>query len=258
MKSQTLLKDLETKNADNKQAANQSGSIPAMQRGESPHSNTSRDSGARALKSRRSDETPSAAASSEARTGKPISPQKMAANLEKSQRSTGPKTETGKRYSRQNALKHGILASALLITEGRYHEDEEEFRLLLHNLRQGWKPVGELEEMLVEEIAVCTWRQRRSLQCERGLIQRQIVIETADPAPDVQALRLALGREESDEMVQQLNAITDHFSIPLGLGLAQILRYQASNRRQKADAIAELERLQYRRSGGLATPRQEV
>ena len=105
--------------------------------------------------------------------GGPISPtKKLAANRRNAQLSTGPKTEAGKNHSRLNALKHGVLASALLVTKGGGAEDAAEFEELLHALNRDLAPVGRLEEMMVEKIAVCSWRQKRALRYEALMIRR--------------------------------------------------------------------------------------
>lgn len=44
---------------------------------------------------------------------RPISDRKLQANRANAQRSTGPRTETGKAASRRNALKHGILGCSV-------------------------------------------------------------------------------------------------------------------------------------------------
>ena len=80
---------------------------------------------------------------------------RTAANRRNAQLSTGPRTEEGKSRSRQNALTHGILASALLITAGEGAQDRAEFNEFLTGLRRDIAPVGKLEEMMVEKIAVC-------------------------------------------------------------------------------------------------------
>ncbi len=56
------------------------------------------------------------------------SPQKIAANRRNSKRSTGPKTQEGKSHSRWNSHKHGILANALLVTDGPAAENVAEFK----------------------------------------------------------------------------------------------------------------------------------
>ena len=84
-----------------------------------------------------------------------ISTSKLAANRRNAQLSTGPKTNEGKNWARRNALKHGILAPALLITQGEGAEDPAEFAELLGGLRTDLAPVGMLEEIMVENIAMC-------------------------------------------------------------------------------------------------------
>ena len=104
---------------------------------------------------------------------------KAAANRRNAQLSAGPTTKEGKSWTRRNALKHGILAPALLITQGEGllitqgegAEDPAEFGELLGGLRKDLAPVGMLEEIMVENIAMCYWRHRRALRCEAGLIQ---------------------------------------------------------------------------------------
>lgn len=58
---------------------------------------------------------------------------KREANRRNAQLSTGPKTERGKAWSRRNAVKHGLLASTLLITK----EEEEEVAAEFVRVMQG-------------------------------------------------------------------------------------------------------------------------
>src|SRR5271157_2208565 len=109
---------------------------------------------------------------SEKDNGGSVSSKKLEANRRNAQLSTGPRTEAGKNHSRRNALKHGVLASALLVTKGGGAEDAAEFEELLHALNRDLAPVGRLEEMLVEKIAVCSWRQKRALRYEALMIRR--------------------------------------------------------------------------------------
>lgn len=163
-----------------------------------------------------------------------ISPKKLEANRRNAQMSTGPRTEEGKSQSRRNALKHGILAPALLITEGEHAEDPAEFDELLGALSRDLAPVGRLEEMLVEKIAVCWWRQKRALRCEAGMIRRQ---STIDPTN----WEIAINRERA--------AATRHLSLPMEKDLDRILRYETTIQRQLVYAINQLERLQRTRKG---------
>jgi hypothetical protein len=145
--------------------------------------------------------------------------------------------------SRRNALKHGILASALLITEGIGAEDPAEFEELIDGLRRDLAPVGALEEMLVEKIGICWWRQKRALRCEAGLVRRAFV---PDPGRELAA---SVSRDFGLGPNPELEAIKDHLSLPLGADLDRILRYETTVQRQLVYAINQLERLQRSRRG---------
>ena len=72
----------------------------------------------------------------------------------------GVKTPEGKAISRLNARKHGIFASVL--TE----HDADELRGLLDELIADLKPVGILEQLLVDKLAVTYLRMRRCAKAE--------------------------------------------------------------------------------------------
>ncbi len=169
------------------------------------------------------------------------STRRVAANRRNAQLSTGPRTEEGKSWSRCNAIKHGILASSLLVTQGEGAEVEAEFNEFLDGLKTSLAPVGMLEETLVEQIAVCWWRQKRALRCEAGLVK----LAFAGPARLVDDH--ILDRERDTDSKQA--TIKDHLSLPLGFDLDRILRYETTIQRQLAYAINQLERLQRTRKG---------
>ncbi len=95
---------------------------------------------------------------------------KIESNRRNAQKSTGPNTENGKAVAKMNALKHGLLAREVVVTEGHRKESRKAFGALLDALRQDLAPAGPLEEMLVERIAVCYWRLRRVIIAEGGEI----------------------------------------------------------------------------------------
>lgn len=66
-----------------------------------------------------------------------------------------------------NALKHGLLSKETVLPS----EIPEEFDNLLHALSEHFKPVGSLEVLLVEKIAVTLWRFRRAYRYEAGVIR---------------------------------------------------------------------------------------
>jgi len=89
-------------------------------------------------------------------------PKKIAPNLSSPKLSTGPTTPSGKATSSQNARKHGIFSSVLQLTA----ESRGEYNYLLDGLFKYFEPKGTLEEILVEKLAVLTWRYRRLIATE--------------------------------------------------------------------------------------------
>ncbi len=106
-----------------------------------------------------------------------VTARKIEANRRNALKSTGPRTENGKKKSRYNALKHGILAKEVVLPPGRAGEDRQAFQDLLAGLRDDLKPEGTLEEMLVEKAASAFWRLGRALRCEGGEVRKNL--ETA-------------------------------------------------------------------------------
>jgi hypothetical protein len=98
------------------------------------------------------------------------SPKQLEANRRNAQRSTGPRTPAGKARVKFNALKHGLLAKSVILPIRSRSEKRSRFDALLAQLIEELKPVGILEDMLVEKIAVSYWRLRRALRAEAGEI----------------------------------------------------------------------------------------
>jgi hypothetical protein len=90
------------------------------------------------------------------------------ANRANAQRSTGPKTQKGKKKSSRNALKHGLSAASLVVLKETV-EDYEDFAAAM---RQSLRPQGAVEEQLFERVVLCAWRLRRVSRVEAALIRK--------------------------------------------------------------------------------------
>lgn len=75
----------------------------------------------------------------------------------------GPQTERGKAIVRYNAATHGLTSPAPVVPGLERQEDWEDF---VARFRSDFGPVGQLEEVLVEQIASTAWRHRRSVAFE--------------------------------------------------------------------------------------------
>ena len=103
-----------------------------------------------------------------------VSQKQLLANQQNALKSTGPNTEKGKTLAARNSLKHCLLAKEVVITKGEGAEDQHTFDTLLSDLVDQFKPVGSLEEMMVEKIAVCYWRLRRANRYEVGVLREKL------------------------------------------------------------------------------------
>ena len=101
-------------------------------------------------------------------------------NQENALLSTGPITENGKVIVSKNAVKHGIFTNDLVIEKGDGKEKKEEYLELLSNLIDCLNPNGQLENLLVEKIAVDFWRLRRVLRFEMASIRKYLDGATDD------------------------------------------------------------------------------
>ncbi len=184
--------------------------------------------------------------------GKPtVSRRKVESNRRNSQKSTGPKTATGKKRVSRNAVRHGFFSKFLLIQHRDGNESQDEYDEFYEDVRKHYQPVDWLEELWLEKIAVWSWRLRRLIRCESGQIDRALA-----------GHRYELKQSKADDLAEpesapsrnpEMDAMTDHLFLPEKEDLEKLMRYEALISRQLNHAIAELERVQSRRKGEVAT-----
>jgi len=85
-------------------------------------------------------------------------------------RGTGPRTLIGKGRSKYNALRHGLFAKTVVLSQ----EPDSEFVDLHCALQNDLKLEGTLQEILVEKLGVILWRYRRPLESEGGAVLKNI------------------------------------------------------------------------------------
>jgi hypothetical protein len=208
------------------------------------------------------------------------SDKKAEANRRNALKSTGPRTPEGKDAVRHNALRHGLLSQEVLLPG----EDEEALRELGERLRDELQPVGELENLLVEEIIVAYWKRRRLNHVEtgifiwerfeelaeraereakvyekryypHGLFDRKPEIEITDEKSHGEALsRARRMRSEQDEETASLGR-TFARDADGANAFSKLSRYETTIERSLYKALHELQRLQAaRRADGKVPP----
>jgi hypothetical protein len=180
----------------------------------------------------------------------PTSARKIESNRQNSKKSTGPKTEKGKKMVCINAIRHGFFSKFLLIQHPDGKESQGEYNDFYAEVREHFQPVDFLEELWTEKISVWSWRLRRLIRCESGQISRAL----AGHNYEIRQSKTSDATEPEFESSSspELNAITDHLFLPEREELDKLLRYEAMINRQLNHAIAELERLQLRRKADSA------
>jgi hypothetical protein len=99
-----------------------------------------------------------------------ISAAKLEANRRNALKSTGPRTDEGKRIAKMNATKHGLRAETLVL--------EDEDPQVLEDRRAAWRaclvPGDDVEQRLVDDAVVYTWMQDRARRAQAGRINANI------------------------------------------------------------------------------------
>jgi hypothetical protein len=96
----------------------------------------------------------------------------IAANRRNAQRSTGPRTISGKQQSRGNAVRHGLTAETVI----GVLENPEEYEAFEADVVADYDPGSAAEHELVIRLASLFWRLRRAAAIESGLLHIQAEI----------------------------------------------------------------------------------
>jgi hypothetical protein len=109
------------------------------------------------------------------------------ANRRNAQKSTGPRTETGKAAASRNALRHGLASSQLIL----FGERQEDFDRFFGELRTAYGPEDAVEDGLVERIALAQWRLRRVWRAEAAALNEEALGIARGRAREIAAAQIA-------------------------------------------------------------------
>ena len=90
-------------------------------------------------------------------------------------RSRGPITPEGKAISSRNAMRHGLLAKTILLS----NENPERFAELFHFHTGRFGPVDDVELSMIEEMVASYWRLRRAMGIETSLLESALANQTS-------------------------------------------------------------------------------
>ena len=106
-------------------------------------------------------------------------PKQQAANRHNAKRSTGPRSKPGKSVASRNATTHGIL-SGLTVLES---ESQSEWTRHLTSVIADLQPMGHLETVLAERVALHLWRLVRVARFEVAEIEAPTFSSVGDGPP---------------------------------------------------------------------------
>jgi hypothetical protein len=93
---------------------------------------------------------------------------RTAINRANAKHSTGPRTDSGKQRSSQNALRHGLTAETAVLPT----EDPAAYQRHIQQFLDEYRPATPTETHLVQELADIAWRQNRIPLLEAELLSR--------------------------------------------------------------------------------------
>ncbi|MHC4950325.1 MAG: hypothetical protein ACYTEU_04970 [Planctomycetota bacterium] len=118
----------------------------------------------------------------------------LEANRRNAQKSTGPKTDEGKRIASQNSTTHGLTASSEHSRETSRagnrvviaSEDRGAYEHFRDDMILEYDPIGPMEYILTERIVALAWRLRRSERMQTQAVETLINKAPNEPAAAVE------------------------------------------------------------------------
>ncbi len=179
---------------------------------------------------------------------------RAAVNHANAQRSTGPRTEAGKRRSSLNALRHGLTGQTIVLPS----EDLDAYQRLTRRFSDEFEPKGAVEEQLVQSLADAAWRLNRVAALETNLLSlstvQPVLISTDHPEAQ-DALAAAQNLHANTRALNTLSMHSQRLSRQFQQTLKLLREIQAERRytqeweeRSAAIRVAQHQRAQAARS----------
>jgi hypothetical protein len=188
------------------------------------------------------------------------------ANRRNALKSTGPRTEAGKKVSRRNAVRHGLTAETVISAL----EDAEDYKAFETAITADYDAQSAVERELILRLASILWRLRRATTMETGLFEiqaehlhdrRQQMLPSSrevihalfdqnnlsDQPPRKPALdRESYGITSPDDSIELARCFLRLANLP-NFALDRLSRYEATLWRQAGRIIYALEALERRK-----------
>ena len=175
-----------------------------------------------------------------------LSETRSAINRRNAARSTGPRTEEGKRRSSLNALRHGLTGQTVVLPE----DDLAAYQKHCAQFHAELKPHALLETKAVQTIADTYWRLDRIRAMENNLFSLGFHELSADLSSDDPAIHCALAQAKSldgrGDLLARLSLYEQRLNRTLTLAKAELKQLQqerAEAEREALQAAADIRNL---------------
>ena len=167
----------------------------------------------------------------------PITPPTNRAEINRanSLKSTGPKTEAGKKRSSLNALRHGLTGQVIVMPL----EDLKKYEAFCQGFHKTYQPANEVETSYVQTIAGLTWKLNRGDNIDTNLLSHSqykksdLILTSHDQARDALAMGMAF-KEESAYLLN-LSLIQGRLDRRLQSNTRQLEQMQAARKAKEAE-----------------------
>jgi hypothetical protein len=172
-----------------------------------------------------------------------ISEKQLAANRRNAQRSTGPKTEDGKRVAALNARRHNLTGQVTAMTGA----DRMMHDAFSASIVESLAPEGAMETQIAQRIATDSWRLNRISAVEDNLFAlghnaRSDETETDDPEIHAALTAAKVFKEESKQL-QLLTLYEQRLNRNIQKNLAILQALQAARQAKREAEMKEAKKL---------------
>jgi hypothetical protein len=171
--------------------------------------------------------------------GQPVDPDRTAINRANAQHSTGPRTESGKKRSALNALRHGLTGHTIVLPS----EDLAAYERHSQSFFDQYQPRNPTESQLVQSLVDTSWRINRIPALEANLLSLGMLdhLDSIDVAhPEAQAaLAMAAAYAQQTRALTALSTHGQRLSREFHKTLQALRELQAERRRHEQSELKE-------------------
>jgi hypothetical protein len=168
-----------------------------------------------------------------------ISDKQLQANRNNALRSTGPRTDEGRKRSRMNALRHGLTGQVTTMSDEDRAAHDQFSQALIRSLA----PEGAMEIQLAQRVATDSWRLNRASAIEDNLFALGLYQNSGQICPDHEQIDAALttARVFTDEskQLQLLTLYEQRLNRALQQNLAVLQSLQAARLARRETEMKE-------------------